>query len=255
MDNSNTQEIDYMLGDTDAVAKALVALRDGTYITRNNSPNNERTEDGSQIECSKKIVTLRELCNGDTAWVTYFARVKYRLHIMGQIVGNLLSKYPGTGDLPDIDNVVNRAQSVSNNGYMAVQYVTTAIVNCYRFALQDVYETHVLNDPHKAHTSNMFLRVIGVINKLESITWHHQVRYCVNHSSSQELAKFKSIVRKMEQYVHHLPPTLRCKYRDTVEVNVLCIENTGLLARHAFQHIICKLKDYMHTSQHDIVTI
>ena len=247
MQNSSTKEIDYMLNNNDAVAEALVALRDGTYLTSNGTSNNETTEVRSQMEPSKKIVTLRELCNRDTAWVTYFARVKYRLHIMGQIVRNLLSKYPATGDNPDIDDVVNRVQSVSKNGYMAVQYVTTAILNRYRFALQDVYETHVLNDQHEAHKTNTFLRIIGVINKLESITWHHQVRYCANHSSSQEVAKFKSIVGRMEQYVHHLPPTLRCKYRDIVEADILCIQYTGLLARHAFRHIIGELKDYMHT--------
>lgn len=58
-----------------------------------------------------------------------------------------------------------------------------------------------------------------------------------------ELKKFQHSICDMKQRIHALLPSHRTSVLEVIQNNIICIEETALLARHALCHVIAAINE------------
>ena len=219
-------------------AATLLDLKNGNPTPPN---NNKKTK--SEVQQDKNSILCNHIQTKHSAWCKLFDDMKYELCIMEQIVKNLLRQFDVIDNYPDIDCITKRCLHLSCNGYTVIQYIVTTVLNQLRSLIQETLGQHVVSNKTKTNHVNLFSKAVHLLNKYESHTWYVQGRNYETYSPDSEIQKFEALLCNIKQYFEKLLPSQRTAIYDIIKIDVACIKNTGLLAKHAFKHITNSIED------------
>jgi len=230
--------------DCSDAARVLLELKNDTPTSPKKQVQEQRcAENISEPQVSEKALLLANIENRGSAWSKLFDNTKYELRIMEQIVRNLLRQFDVTDNFPNIDDTFKHRQCSSSNGYTAILYTVTTVLNQLRFLVQNAFGHHIGTTTTKTKHVELFSKVIHLLNKYENHTWHQQTRNCNNYSPRLEVKKFDALLTNIKQFLEKLVPSQRATIYDIIKTDAACIEKTGLLAKHAFKHITNEIED------------
>ena len=224
-------------GEIDGAASILVQMKKEQDETKEEKSTLSNTNSQESVSGTIGYVMSK------SAWSDIFNSVKQDLSFIENFISSATGHVSSPESITLIDNVFQNVQSITSNGYMVILYSVTTVCNEFRKLLQQsfagVFERKM---ELRAHVTLRY-KIIHYINKYESHIWQEQLYYCKNSSPENELVTFKTLLNDVRPLIEMAVPSERVMVLDAIQRNMICIQMTGLLARHAYRHI-------MHIMQH-----
>ena len=151
---------------------------------------------------------------------------------------------PHQYEYPQIEQTFHHMQNSYADGYVVIKQAVATVLHQLRYVIQHLY--HNIMSSHAECNSTyvtLFCDVICYLNKYETLIWQKHTRHCHTSAPDNELAKFQDSICDMKECIHALLPTQHASVLQVIQNNIICIEQTGLLARHALYHVIQFIQD------------
>ena len=222
-------------------ATSLLALKHGHSTKDTSSPRTLHLE-------SARIAPMVTLAKS-SGWTSIFHTAKYELRTIRELVRSVVFDTAQSSDFPNIEMTFERMQRMYSSGYVVIQHSIGLVLNELRQVLQHSFYKKVSDGSTTTDVHyTMFAKVLVILNRYESSSWEYLTKYQHTSSSSQELQKFSSMVRDIKHHFDVLLPTQRDTLVAAVANNTVCMQQTGLLAKHAFSHVSSVLHDLLPSS-------
>lgn len=219
-------------------ASSLMELKNGKLQSRTSSNTKE-----NNVEIQDQFTVNENKIGENSAWMGIFSSVKQDLYCIDHFVRKILKMSPSNNGENVIETTFDDFKLSAINGYILIQHAVTFICNNFRNLLQQSLSKQFVNREQLLKHENLLFQIIHYINKYESHVWQEQGKYCKCYSSSLELVKFKTMLKSTKISLEEITPTQRFKILDAIKSDAMCIQNTGLLATHAYQHIAKMVDD------------
>lgn len=191
----------------------------------------------------QNLVIDEHIYNENSAWALIFQDIKQELYFIEHLVKEMLKKIPDNYNSTLIETTFGQLKLSTPNGYILIQHAVTLVCNEFRRLLQYPLQEKFADRDQSLKHENLLLKIIYYVNKYEIHTWQEQTKYCNCYSPPSELIKFKALLKSTKTSLQTVQPTQHSKVLDAMKRNAVCIEKTGLLARHAYRHVVKVLKD------------
>lgn len=99
------------------------------------------------------------------------------------------------------------------------------------------------HDVYSGQDITLFSNVLMSLNKYEICLWKQQKEIHCNSSSDHDMKRFFAFIQHFKTDINKLLPESRAFIIDIIGNNIMCIKETGLLAKHALSHIREHLED------------
>ena len=211
-------------------ASTLLKLKNVTYATSTSNKFDDNV-----------LTTSDNMDN--TVWVAIFDKVKQELYFIQHFVNKIVKHLLHTDSVAIVDKTFDDIKTLTSNGYVVIQHAVTIVCNQFRDLLQHSLQQHCVDRNKFVKYGNLFFRIIHYINRYESHMWEEHIKYCNSYSPSSELQFFKLLLNNSKTTINKVLPAQRAIIVDTIQKNIMCIEKTGLLARHAYRHFVHVLEE------------
>lgn len=172
------------------------------------------------------------------AWTKLFSRVKFELRLMRDIIVNMFSYENNDDNYPNIDETFQQMKDLYSDGYHVIDMATMTVIHELRsFMLQYFHSGVFTQDGHDAQDVKSFSNVLISLNKYEIYVWKQQKQIHCNSSPEHEIEILITFIQNYKAEINTLVPELQASIIDIIDNNIMCIEETGLLAKHALSHI------------------
>ena len=167
-----------------------------------------------------------------------FQQTKFDLHMMREIVRNVLCYGGKRYEYPHIEETCECMQNVYSDGYVIMKRTVSTVLQQLRHVILESHDNTVLSSEERHCTyATLVCNVLSHLNKYETLIWQKHTRHCNNFCSRNELKKFQESICDMKERIHALLPSHCAFVLQIVQNNIICIEKTGLLGRHAVHHV------------------
>lgn len=188
----------------------------------------------------QNVSSLKNIkATNNSAWNRMICSAKHELQVLVNMVKNIVDKSTTYVRYPDINSIFNNTGDMFLNGYMVILYGASAVLVDLRNIMHQAFKEKIkCNGMTSDEELGLFCKVISYINKYEISIWNQQTKYYNHYYACSQLAKFGVMLQELKEAFKNLLPVQRLAIQEVIVNNMVCIEKTGLLAKHAINHIM-----------------
>jgi hypothetical protein len=214
-------------------ASILMELKSSTACVENDSYHPEYTGVNIDTLC----YSVGALYN-NSAWVLLLKKITDELCSIERFMMKQLNFNRKLVCTATIEHIFCNAKCATYNGYVAIQHGVTSTCNELRKILQQSLKKDGSDKWTLLTREQLCYEVVYYVNQYESYIWQQQMQHCHDYSMETELKSFEMLLFKIRRPIQSVTWSQRKTIFHAVQQNLICIEVTGLLAIHAYQHIV-----------------